>query len=440
VSLVPAERDDGSAELALDARHRWVYLLRQVADLAHAIADTDFVKTSMRGNEAQITAAILYGDEVGLAPMFALKSISIINGVPSISAEAQRALILSAGHEIWPETLTITKATWAGRRAGSSETTRVEWTMDDAKRASLSGKQAWRMYPRAMLSARASAELARAVFADVIAGLPATEELEDNPEGPPPSESQERAAPEAPEGSPPPRRAKRPARKGTNPTIAPTPPGAREELEEPPLPGEGPDEPAKPITDEQRKALFAGLRDLGIEERKDRLEWVSAHLERKIDSFAKLLDAEATTLLQELSRALEQQASAQDPAESSTGQDQPAEPAGPEGPPTGPPPSDASPDDTLFGSPNITPAGPAGAAPRGAPGPAGLGSTMIEWLFSMRREVGEDFLHDALEAQGAPEPGPITRDSFRRLNPIQATGLQRAISDEIDRLQDEDED
>jgi hypothetical protein len=64
---------------------------------------------------------------------------------------------------------------------------------------------------------------------------------------------------------------------------------------------------------------------------------------------------------------------------------------------------------------------------------------MIEWLFSMRREVGEDFLRDALEKVGAPEPGPITRDSFRRLNPIQATGLQRAISDEIDRLQDEDE-
>jgi hypothetical protein len=52
--------------------------------------------------------------------------------------------------------------------------------MDDAKRANLAGKNNWRSYPRAMLLARATAELCRALFPDVLAGISHTiEELAD---------------------------------------------------------------------------------------------------------------------------------------------------------------------------------------------------------------------------------------------------------------------
>src|SRR5207237_6444019 len=91
-----------------------------------------------------------------------------------------RALILKAGHDLWIEEATVTRCTVAGRRRNSEATSRVTWTMDDAKRANLAGKPPWRAYPRQMLLARASAELARAVFADAIGGLAATEELEDS--------------------------------------------------------------------------------------------------------------------------------------------------------------------------------------------------------------------------------------------------------------------
>ena len=104
----------------------------------------------------------------------------VIEGKPSLSAEAQRALILAAGHELWVEDgATATKVTVTGRRAGSDRTSSMTWTLDDAKRANLAGKTNWRMYPRQMLTARATADLARAIFADVIGGLAATEELED---------------------------------------------------------------------------------------------------------------------------------------------------------------------------------------------------------------------------------------------------------------------
>ena len=113
--------------------------------------------------------------------MQSLAKIAVINGRPTLAAETQRALILQAGHDIWIEESTNTRCTVAGRRHGSEATSRVTWTLDDAKRANLAGKPPWRMYPRQMLLARASAELARAVFPDAIVGLAATEELEDDP-------------------------------------------------------------------------------------------------------------------------------------------------------------------------------------------------------------------------------------------------------------------
>ena len=115
--------------------------------------------------------------------MQSLAKIAVIEGKPALAAEAQRALILRAGHDIWIEDASVTKVTVCGRRKDSEQINRFTWTMDDAKRANLAGRPSWRMYPRQMLTARATAELARAVFADAIGGLMAIEELEESGEG-----------------------------------------------------------------------------------------------------------------------------------------------------------------------------------------------------------------------------------------------------------------
>lgn len=168
---------DDRRDLRNPATDSWTDVLEAVADLARKVADTDFVPDGFRGNIGATAAAILYGREVGMGPMQALGSLHSIKGRVAMSAEAMRAKALEAGHEIIPVEMTGAKCVVKGRRRGSDDWTTVTWTLDDARRARLSGDN-WTHYPRQMLEARATAELCRLIFADVLHGIPAVEELE----------------------------------------------------------------------------------------------------------------------------------------------------------------------------------------------------------------------------------------------------------------------
>src|SRR5262249_15125593 len=87
-------------ELELGPRG-WSARRRAAAALAGHAGDPEFVPVGLRGNRPAIAAAILYGAEVGLEPMQALAKVAVIKGRPSLSAEAQRALVYRAGHELW---------------------------------------------------------------------------------------------------------------------------------------------------------------------------------------------------------------------------------------------------------------------------------------------------------------------------------------------------
>jgi hypothetical protein len=196
-----------SIELAPDA---WT--------LSSRIAATDFVPTAFRGKPEAVLCAILTGNELGIDAMQSLAKIHVIEGKPAISAELMRALVLRAGHEMWVEEATATKCTVAGKRRGSEQTSRVTWTLDDAKRAGLEGRPNWRKYPKQMLLARASSELARTMFADVLAGVSySVEELTDGDV----IDDDDVGASVSPIGEPPPR-PKRNARRATRAATAAT--------------------------------------------------------------------------------------------------------------------------------------------------------------------------------------------------------------------------
>jgi hypothetical protein len=278
-----------------NARRRWVELMKPAAELANAITGTEFVPARIRNNPGAIAACVLYGDEVGLGPMQSLAKISVIEGTPSLAAEAMRALILARGHELWFEEQTVSRVTIVGKRKGEQQQTKVTWTLDDARRANLAGRQNWRTYPRHMLAARATSELAGLIFADVIGGLRATEELEED------------EASSAPAGGPPPerrgdgQRRRRDRTTGVAPTAAPRPaPTEPEEAGLPPLPGEPSYDPTSDEPDEaQKRALHAEFRRRGLD-REQRLAWVGHFLGRQIGSFNELSAREHSKLLRRL--------------------------------------------------------------------------------------------------------------------------------------------
>lgn len=260
-------------------------LVPQAASLADQIARTDFAPAGLRGKPEAVMAAMLTGHEIGIGPMQALSEISVINGRPCMSAKLMRALVQRAGHDLWFETKSNTKVTICGRRADWPEdrVAKVTWTMDDAKAAGLSGGQNYRKYPRAMLAARATGEICRDNFADVLGGIGYTpEELSDGDlvaDGDLVMESRADVAP--PEKATNTRKAKAaPARKtAAAKAAAPAPEPPATDL--PPLPGEdGFDD----IVDAEvvegdpvdAAAIQARIDELTQEDRQDLGEWWKA--------------------------------------------------------------------------------------------------------------------------------------------------------------------
>lgn len=252
MTLVPADA----------GRPAWIELMGPAGELAGKIAETEFVPARLRKRPMAVMACILSGQEAGVGPMQSLRQIFVTDdGKVGMAAELMRSLVLSAGHEIWAEELNNTRATMAGRRRGQETPSRITWTMDDAKKAGLAGKQNWSKYPRAMLTARATTELCRLLFPDVIAGISySLEELEDGDTSAngaaPPSPEPEQDGPKTRTRKAP---ATRPARatkgKAAAGTTAPPPPLPGEE--EPPAPAAG----GMPIP--QKIAMRA--RDAGVD-------------------------------------------------------------------------------------------------------------------------------------------------------------------------------
>lgn len=298
---------------------KWVDLVTPAAGLAAQIANTDFVPAAMRGKAAAVTACILFGDELGLGPMQSLAKIDVIDGRAAPKAELARALVLGAGHELWIEESTSQRCTVVGRRRGSTNEQRVTWTMDDAKRAGLDGKQNWRKWPRAMLVARASAELCRNSFSDCLGGITLfAEEVSDDLDDAPATSATLTAV------AKPSARTRRLDRAAENPAavalaaeLAKTP---AVEPDLPPLPdelgadtfdgifdevnGTGP----QMITDPQTKKLATMFGKVGLTSRDDRIKFCTIVAGHPVGSSKELTKDEASKVINRLTDVEEERA------------------------------------------------------------------------------------------------------------------------------------
>ena len=156
----------------------WVESARQANIVAQSLAKTDFAG-AYRNKPDEITAAILTGQELGLKPMTALKSIDVIQGQPALRAHAMRAIVQHQGHDIELIESDDTHCVMRGRRKGAEGWQTVVWDIPRARLMGLLNKDQWKKQPKTMLVARATGELCRLIASDALHGLPyAAEEVD----------------------------------------------------------------------------------------------------------------------------------------------------------------------------------------------------------------------------------------------------------------------
>lgn len=285
---------------------------RQVYEIAKALSTTSFVPASMRDKPQEITGAILFGRELNLDPMTALQTINIIQGRPTLTANAMRGLAMANGVRFRLDEATETRCVMSAMPPGGDWTT-VTWTIDQAKKLDLIKKDNWRNQPGAMLIARATSQLCRLVAANILIGAPySTEEIRDQPvsavpaiepEKPRTRQVKRQVQPEYAEPAPTPMvpdndvpeyatgRQDNPVKEIGYSTID------DEKRTQP----EGPVERPDMVTTKTRAALMAKFGEFGLRDRSSRLDVVSKILNREIVTVNQITEKEAHDVLDILS-------------------------------------------------------------------------------------------------------------------------------------------
>lgn len=151
------------------------------------VAKSEFAPKDFKGKPESCLLAIQHGSEVGLSPMQSLQSIAVINGRPTIWGDAALALVQSSPvceyvREYVEGDGDGMVAVCEAKRKGYPQPTVVRFSMQDAKRAGLTGKAGpWSQYPARMLALRARGFALRNAFADALRGLITAEEAQDYP-------------------------------------------------------------------------------------------------------------------------------------------------------------------------------------------------------------------------------------------------------------------
>lgn len=133
--------------------------------LAETLVGSGFLPSAIQ-EPAQALAIILAGQELGLPPMRSLREINIIQGKPCMSAELMLSQFKRKGG----------RAEWVSSDESEARLRLVApngdkheevFTLGDAAKAGIGGKDNWKKYPKAMLRARCSSAGLRALgYAD----------------------------------------------------------------------------------------------------------------------------------------------------------------------------------------------------------------------------------------------------------------------------------
>lgn len=260
--------------------HQQTSALPDRIQYAKALAESGLLPQSYRKQPANVLYAVEYGDALGVKPMTAITGIHVIQGKPTLSADLMAALIRRAGHKLRVRVEQGPVAIAQVIRADDPDFTfQCRWDMDRAKAAGLLGKDNWQNHPTAMLKARAISEVAREACSEVLNGLIYTpEELGAAVDGDGTVVDVDTAIGEI---------------KDVGDVHAMADDYADHLAEE---------TANALITPSQLKKIGAIMREAGIEDREDRLQYVRTVIGRDVDSSKKLTRDEASAVIDALSK------------------------------------------------------------------------------------------------------------------------------------------
>lgn len=119
------------------------------------------------------------GAELGLSAVSSLQNLIVIQGKVTMPAATAVGIAKASPECEYFRRIktTLEGSMWETKRKGS-EPVRYAFTQEDAKTAGLWGSGTWKKYPKNLLDARASMNLARLEYQDILAGVYTPEEME----------------------------------------------------------------------------------------------------------------------------------------------------------------------------------------------------------------------------------------------------------------------
>lgn len=151
-----------------------------MASMAHTLLKSGFLPHAIKTPEQALTIMVT-GKELGLGFMESLRSINVIQGKPTMSAQLLLGLCYRTKEveKAYCEEESEQKCVYVLQRKGSPEYKSV-FTIQDAQRMGLAGKDNWKKQPATMLKWRAISAACRVVFPDAISGVYTPEEIADS--------------------------------------------------------------------------------------------------------------------------------------------------------------------------------------------------------------------------------------------------------------------
>lgn len=154
--------------------------------LAQALALASVLPNSLRGKPSDVLAILLYGQELGLAPMQSIQGIYVVKGKPQLSSQLWTAMARKAGHKVVWGDRSDKSATVTITRGDDPHPLTETFTIEDAAKAGLcsiqddgsvrarsqSGeKLPWETYTKTMLANRAISNAGKLQCPEVAQGF-----------------------------------------------------------------------------------------------------------------------------------------------------------------------------------------------------------------------------------------------------------------------------